>query len=246
MTSGVAEVAVLHKDAEFLVLYKPSGLATTSPPSSSATLVDAARQLDPRAPRLHPSSRLDAEVSGVVVFARTRAATEHLLAARRAGVYRRGYLALAAKPPEPRQGEWGAAIGIDPRDSRKRIAVEPSARGARPALTRYRTLVELPLCSLLWFEPQTGRTHQLRVHAAHARIPLLGDRAYGGASRLVHEDGSVVSVRRTMLHCTRVCIPDPEPAHELLCFEARPAPDFQALWEALGGQAFSLPSASEA
>jgi 23S rRNA pseudouridine1911/1915/1917 synthase len=237
-------VAVLHKDAWFLVLCKPSGLATTSP-SSAPTLVQAAKALDPDAPRLHPSSRLDAEVTGVVVFARTPDATEHLLAARRESRYRRGYAALAARAPEPRQGEWRSAIAIDPRDRRKRIATESSAPHARPALTCYRTLVELPTCAFLWLQPETGRTHQLRVHAAHAGLPLLGDRHYGGASRIVSADGSVLSMRRTFLHCARVAIPDPEREGQWLCFEAGLPEDMQAFWSEAGGAPIVLPARDE-
>jgi 23S rRNA-/tRNA-specific pseudouridylate synthase len=239
VTAAAPKVEVLHRDALFLVLYKPSGLATTSP-APGATLVDAARELDPRAPRLHPSSRLDAEVSGVVVFARTREATELLLAARRVGRYARTYVALAAKAPDPRQGDWRSAIAIDPHERRKRTIVDDGAPGARAAHTRYRTLVELKSATSLLLEPQTGRTHQLRVHAAHAGVPLLGDRHYGGASRVVLADGSVVSIRRTMLHCARVCLPDPHGGGALR-FQAELPTDFQAAWAALGGERIALP-----
>jgi RluA family pseudouridine synthase len=240
VSATVAEVTVLHRDALFLVLNKPSGLATTSPAAASPTLVEAARALDPQAPRLHPSSRLDAEVSGVVIFARTREATEHLLAARRDGTYQRAYVALAAVAPEPRQGQWRAAIGIDPRDRRKRTAVADAAAGARASCTHYRTLSQQKACALLWLEPQTGRTHQLRVHAAHAGVPLLGDRHYGGAMRVVLADGRVLSVRRTMLHCMRVRVPDPR-GGDALCFEAPPPSEFAALWAALGGGPITPP-----
>jgi 23S rRNA-/tRNA-specific pseudouridylate synthase len=243
VSGPLPEVAVLHRDAFFLVLHKPSGLPTTSP-ASGPTLVEAARALDPDAPRLHPSSRLDAEVSGVVIFARTRAATEHLLGARREGRYQRGYLALAAAAPEPSRGQWRFAIALDPRDQRKRAVARDDATGARAAHTHYQTLVELPACALLWLEPETGRTHQLRVHAAHAGVPLLGDRHYGGLSRAVLEDGRVVSLRRTLLHCARVRVPDPH-GRAALCFEAQPPLDFQSVFSALGGAAIELPRARD-
>ncbi len=216
---------MLHRDRELLVLAKPSGLPTTSP-TQARTLVQVARELDPRAPRLHPSSRLDAEVSGVVVFARTSRAIAQLLAARRAGRYSRGYFALAAGPPEPASGSWEAAIALDPRDPRRRVAAAEGSPGARAACTRYRTLARATGCAALWLEPQTGRTHQLRVHAAHAGVPLLGDRLYGGPRRSVLADGSVVALHRAALHCTRVRIPDPAGGAEL-CFEA-PLPEDSA------------------
>src|SRR5262249_52082411 len=155
-----------------------------------------ARDLDPRAPRLHPTSRLDAEVTGLVTFARTERATEALLKARRRGDYRRRYLALAAVAPEPSVGLWPWPIALDPRAPRKRIAT--SGERERPAETEYRTGVVLPLVTVLHLFPRTGRTHQLRVHASRAGSPLLGDVHYGGVRRVVREDGRVVTVRRVM------------------------------------------------
>lgn len=239
MSRTRADVAVLHEDAWFLVLHKPSGLPTTSP-GDEQTLTSVARELDPSAPRLHPSSRLDAEVSGTVIFARTPNATEHLLAARQAGSYRRGYLAIAGHPPEPPQGEWRGAIGIDPRNSRKRAIARAGGSGVRDAHTRYSTLQTAAHAALLWLMPQTGRTHQLRVHAADAGIPLLGDRHYGGAQRVVLADGRVLSARRTMLHCARVQIPNPVGGVPLR-FEAPPPSDFSELWRAVSGSPPELP-----
>lgn len=233
-------VRVLHRDAHLLVLEKPSGLPTTAPPGGGRCLVDLARELDPDAPRLHPSSRLDAEVSGIVTFARTPEATEHLLAARRAQRYARGYLGIASAAPEPDRGEWQFAIGIDPRDARKRRVVADDAPGARTAQSRYRVLVARERCALLWLEPQTGRTHQLRVHAAHAGAALYGDRPYGGPQRLVLADGSVVTARRTMLHCCRVTVPAVG-GGALLRFESDPAEDLIAFWVAAGGGEIALP-----
>jgi 23S rRNA-/tRNA-specific pseudouridylate synthase len=234
-----AELAVLYRDELFLVVNKPAFLATTSP-SGGLTVVERARALDPRAPKLHPSSRLDAVVTGVVVLARNRAAILHLIAARRAGLYARGYLGVCARAPQPVAGDLRGAIALDPRDARRRVVAPDGSRGARRAHTRYRTLAALPGAALLWLEPQTGRTHQLRVHAAHAGCPLLGDRAYGGASRIVKGDGSVVTARRAMLHCARVSVPDPAGGAPLR-FEAEPPADMQALWRQLGGASFALP-----
>ena len=234
-----AEIQVLFRDPMFLVLCKPAFLPTTGP-GAGETLVQRARALDPQAPKLHPSSRLDAEVTGVVVFARTREAIQHLLQARRDGAYLRGYLALAASAPVPSAGDWRAPIALDRRDPRKRATAAAEQPQALPAHTRYRTLQALARAALLWLEPQTGRTHQLRVHAAAAGCPLLGDRPYGGPARVVLDDGSVVSPRRVLLHCARVGIPDPNGGAPLR-FEAAPPADLQQIWRALGGAALELP-----
>jgi RluA family pseudouridine synthase len=232
-------VAVLHCDDQFLVVSKPAGVPTTSP-DGRGCLVELVRELDPRAPKLHPSSRLDADVTGVVTFARTEAAIEHLLRARREGRYERGYLALAPRAPEPEAGAWHASLGIDRRDRRRRAVVPDDATGARAAHSRYRTLARTASAALLWLEPLTGRTHQLRVHAAHAGIPLLGDRVYGGSPRVVLADGSVLAARRTMLHCARVRVPAPG-GGAVLAFEAPVPGDLAELWRSLGGGPIRLP-----
>jgi 23S rRNA-/tRNA-specific pseudouridylate synthase len=221
-------VEIVHRDASLLVLYKPPGLPTTSPRPNELTLVQVAEALDPSAERLHPSSRLDAEVSGLVTFARTEGATRYLLDARERGLYRRAYVALAARAPEPAVGELHLPIGIDPRDARKRRVVGEREKGARASSTRYALLASSERAALIWLEPLTGRTHQLRVHMAHVGCPLLGDRPYGGAPRVVAGDGSVLGARRVMLHCLALRLPafgkEPERAFTLL-----PPQDFAQL-----------------
>lgn len=223
-------ITVLHRDEHLLVVAKPTGIPTTTPGEANC-LVSAVRALDPSAPRSHPTSRLDAEVSGVVVFARTRAATELLLKARRLGRYRRLYLGIAAATPAPTQGIWSLAIGIDPRDPRRRVPTDDAS--GRPAETTYRVAASCHGASLLHLRPQTGRTHQLRVHAAAAGAPLLGDVHYGGPRKFVRTDGRVVLARRVMLHCAVVHIPTPG-GSELELRAPIPA-DFEAAFFAVGG-----------
>jgi len=189
------------------VLCKPPGLPTTSPDPHEATLVKAAEALDPHALHLHPSSRLDAEVSGLVTFARTREATRYLLDAREQGLYRRAYVGLVANAPAADEGMFEGAIGLEPRDPRKRRVVQDEQANAKPSRTRYRVLARSPHAAIVWLEPITGRTHQLRVHLAHAGSPLLGDRPYGGAPRVVLDDGSAFGARRVMLHCFALRLP---------------------------------------
>ena len=212
------EVVIVHRDEERLVVLKPPGLATTRP-DEGPCLVRAVQRLDPDAPKLHATSRLDAEVSGLVTFARTAAGNERLLRARRDHSYRRRYLALGVlgpgQNPLPAEGRWDWAIGVDPRDKRRRRADAPDAPRAKASATRFS--VERALATsgpegaatllLLRLEPETGRTHQLRVHAAAAGAPLLGDVHYGGARRLTLPDGRVHALRRVALHCARLELP---------------------------------------
>jgi len=198
--------------------------------------------LDAKAPLLHPVSRLDAEVSGLVTFARSRSAIRQLQSARESGQYRRLYLAISSRAPQPPQGIWQASIAIDPRDPRRRVAIDEgsgSKRVGRPALTRYQTGEQLEKAVLLFFRPQTGRTHQLRVHASAASAPIVGDKHYGGPKRLVQADGRVLRIKRVMLHCLQLVVPDLINGGTLT-LSAEPPADMRNLWCALGGSEAAL------
>ena len=136
------EPRIVHKDDELLVLFKPPGLPTTAPDAGDC-LVSRALRLDPQAPRLHPSSRLDAEVSGLVTFARTKRATHVLLRARQEGRYRRRYMGLTLNglSDEPGHGVWEGSIGIDPADPRRRLA--DAGRGQKEAEKNWRKEAEI-------------------------------------------------------------------------------------------------------
>jgi 23S rRNA-/tRNA-specific pseudouridylate synthase len=231
-------VSIVHRDAELLVLHKPAGLPTTSP-DGSGCLASVARELDPAAPRMHASSRLDAEVTGLVTFARTDRAIASLMAARQAGAYQRFYLGLAARAPTPPEGAWHWAIAKDPRNPRRRVARPASSPGAVNADSRYRVLAELSHVTLLLLRPQTGRTHQLRVHASAAGAPLLGDKHYEGALRVVLADGGVVRASRVMLHCARLELPGIASETPLTLDAPVPA-DMRELFVSLGGDVENL------
>src|SRR5690606_23370558 len=145
-----------------------------------------------------------------VTFARTERATHALLEARRAGAYERTYLALVGGVPDEASGRWTWTIAIDPRDVTRRIALREGERGerAQEASSRWERRADAAGCAALALFPETGRTHQLRVHCAAAGLPILGDTTYGGAPRVVLADGRVISARRVMLHCARVVLPD--------------------------------------
>jgi 23S rRNA pseudouridine1911/1915/1917 synthase len=252
----MTEPRVVHQDGDLLVIDKPSGLATTSPDGENC-LASWARKHDPAAPRMHASSRLDAEVTGLVTFARTTRAIEQLTAARAAGQYRRFSLGLARQPPEPLDGEWRFPIGRDPRDPRRRVALangasvragkgKATAKGfclADSAWSRYRTLSSALHLALMLLQPETGRTHQLRVHAARGGAPLWGDKHYGGPVREVMEDGRVLAARRVMLHCGQLILPGiarPEP----LVVHAPVPEDMRGFFVALGGDSALLAPSS--
>jgi 23S rRNA-/tRNA-specific pseudouridylate synthase len=178
-------------------------------------------------------------VSGVVVFALSPAAGERLRHAREAGTYARRYVAIASHRPTPDSGIWDTPIGRD-EDPRTRA---PNGRDAADARSRFATVAEVPQGALLALTPLTGRTHQLRVHASHAGAALLGDRAYGGPTRLTLPAGRVIALRRISLHAARVTVPTARGGPLIV---DSPVPDeLASLWEALGGTAAAWKAAIE-
>jgi len=225
-------VRVLMHEHDLVAVDKPAGMPTIADHAgaSHALVHVAAKTLGIDPARLHPTSRLDRDVSGVVVFAFTAEATERLTRARAKGTYERRYVALATRSPEPPVGTWQAPIGRA-RDPRLRRV---DGRDAIAAVTRYAVRATVPGgVALMGVAPVTGRTHQIRVHASHARAPLLGDRDYGGLTRLSLPGGRVLALRRIALHAARVSVPRPGGAS--LVIESTVPDDLRDLWAALGG-----------
>jgi RluA family pseudouridine synthase len=226
-------VTVIAREDDLVAVAKPAGIPTIPDHggASHSLVARVAQTLGLEAVRVHPTSRLDRDVSGVVVFALSKAAGERLMQARVEGRYERRYLALAKQAPAPARGTWDAPVGRG-RDPKLRAV---NGRDAVPATTRYAvTAVTTGGVAMLAVAPVTGRTHQIRVHAAHAGAPLLGDRAYGGPVRLTLPSGRVIEPGRIALHAARVVVP--RPAGEPLVLSAPLPPELASLWSALGGE----------
>jgi 23S rRNA pseudouridine1911/1915/1917 synthase len=245
-------VTVLDERAGLVFVSKPPGVPTEPDRAGTSESVVArvATALGLPMTELHALSRLDAAVSGVVTLARTPAGRDLVDAARRAGRFRRRYVALALAAPEPRDGVWTGAIAQGERGKRKVVA--DAASEAQAATTRYRTVAEAPAAlfdgrdatprraALLALAPVTGRTHQLRAHAANAGAPLLGDPSYGGPRRARLGDGRVHSLPRVLLHAAWVEL---EIANDALRVAATLPADFASTWEILGGEPRTLDDA---
>ncbi|HEY8089640.1 MAG TPA: RluA family pseudouridine synthase [Polyangiaceae bacterium] len=227
-------VTLLAQGVDFVAADKPAGIPTIPDHagSSHSLLAVVARSLGLDVARLHPTSRLDRDVSGVVFFALTAAARERLATARARGLYERRYVAIASKAPEPGRGVWDAPVGRG-RDPRLRAV---GGRDPVDARTTYATVASAPRGeALLAVSPVTGRTHQIRVHAAHSGSPLLGDRAYGGPSRVTLASGRVLQPGRIALHAARVVVPAADGSPLVAASPIPPA--LTDLWSALGGDA---------
>ena len=203
--SGAPGWTVIWERDGLLACAKPAGMPTVPDHlgASHALVALAAARTGRSASDLLVTSRLDREVSGVVIFATSSEAEARLKRAREQGRYQRRYVAIAVDGA-PGSGTWDVPIGRG-KDARHRAADGPDAKAAG---TRWTTVARAGGFALLAVEPQTGRTHQIRVHASHAGAPLLGDRDYGGPTRATLAGGRVVSLARIALHAARVTVPD--------------------------------------
>lgn len=201
----VIGATVLFDADDWVVLDKPAGLLTTPRAKGEASLVGVAQRLRPKSAHWHPLSRLDASVTGAVLFALSDWAIATAAAAKEAGEYQRWYAGLVAGALGDEAGEWSWRIEDDPKDRTRRRCGEGLA--SVEALTRWTRLGAGDRATALGFVPVTGRTHQIRVHAAQAGVSLLGDVAYGGARRLTSATGAVLAVPRVMLHARAVRVP---------------------------------------
>jgi 23S rRNA pseudouridine1911/1915/1917 synthase len=207
---------LLYADAEIAAVDKPAGVpAQATLTTDRGTLPELVSELlGGPAILVH---RLDRETSGVTVFARTKAAAAVLAEAFRTGVPEKTYLALCAKAPTPPEGRIAEPLGRDPTRAGLR-RVDPAGE---PAATRYRTL-RRGWCALVEARPETGRTHQIRVHLAHLGASLAGDPRYGGPRRI-----GEVRIPRVMLHAARLALPHPITGAPMT-FEAPLPEDFAA------------------
>jgi 23S rRNA-/tRNA-specific pseudouridylate synthase len=176
-------------------------------------------------------------VSGVVLLGIEAEARRRVIELRAQGQVKRRYVALSAGAPKPERGTWNDAIGKPSAGARRQVS-----RQGESAQTHYCITGRAPGLSeatALALEPTTGRTHQLRVHAAAHGAPLFGDRTYGGPGRLTSADGRVSSITRVLLHAAWIELGD---LPRVSC----PLPaDFSEPWRALGGEQAALTRAFE-
>jgi len=210
----VLQQMLLHEDDKVFVFNKPSGLAVQG--GSGVTrhidaMLETWRNKKGEKPRL--VHRIDRDTSGILVVARTRAAAQALTSSFRTRQTQKIYWALVRGVPTPHEGKistWlikeSTTIGTSTQD---RMRVCPhGTRGGDHAISHYR-LIEAAGRNLSWLEmqPLTGRTHQLRVHAAHKDHPIIGDNKYFFCDQNWSLPGGIQN--RLHLHARRIIIPHP-------------------------------------
>lgn len=227
---------VLYEDADVIVIDKPAGLVVhPGAGNHSGTLVNALLHRDPALatlPRAGIVHRLDKDTSGVMVVARTLPAHTSLVAQLSARGVHRQYLAVVVGALVS-GGTANAAIDRHPRD-RLKMAVREDGRDA---VTHYRLRERFRAHTALECKLETGRTHQIRVHMAHLRHPILGDPLYGGPLKLpkgASEDvvGVLRGFRRQALHAETLEFAHPISGEPVRCTAPVPE-DMRALLQVL-------------
>jgi 23S rRNA pseudouridine1911/1915/1917 synthase len=234
-------LAVIYEDADVIVIDKPAGLVVhPAPGHTRGTLVNAllhhCRDLSGIGGVMRPGivHRLDKGTTGVMVATKSDRAHAALAAAFAAksrgdaGGIRRDYLAIAAPPPPAMTGTLRTQYGRHPVD-RKRFSSKVAA--GKPAVTHWEVVEPLVGAALVRLSLETGRTHQIRVHAADHGWPLVGDPVYGR-----QRDAAIAEVGRLLarpaLHAAHLEFDHPVTA-ERMAFDAPIPPDFEAALESL-------------
>jgi 23S rRNA pseudouridine955/2504/2580 synthase len=201
---------IIHEDSRILVVDKPAGLAVHGGSSISLGVIEGLRLLRPTAKDLELAHRLDRGTSGCLVLAKRRSALRVLHELLREGGVDKRYMALV-------KGRWPEdATTIDaPLVTRRvggeaRVKVDPSGKEAQSS---FRLLERFgKTASLLEVSIATGRTHQIRVHAAHAGHPVAGDERYGDDDFNAYL--KTFGLRRMFLHAHSLSFTWPESGEE--------------------------------
>jgi 23S rRNA pseudouridine1911/1915/1917 synthase len=227
---------ILHQDDEIIVVNKPANLVVhPAAGHDTGTLVNGLLNIDsnlkqlPRAGIVH---RLDKDTTGIMVVARTLKAHASLVDQLQQRLVKREYIAIT-------QGVVTAGRTIETGiarhpQNRKKMSVQAYGK---TAITHFQVVEKFPHHSLIKVQLETGRTHQIRVHMAHLRYPLLGDLMYGGRQRIPGGISAKLSsqlsdFKRQALHAQRLSFDHPGSGQHC-SFEAPVPEDFQNILDAL-------------
>lgn len=178
---------VLYEDDSLIIINKPAGMVVhPSAGHESGTLVNALLAHCETLPGINGVQRpgivhrLDKDTTGAIVAAKTEQAFHHLQEQFRTKTARRDYYAIVYGAPKQESGTIDQPIGRHPVDRQKQ-AIVPEEKGGRRAITHWQVKERVGNYTLLQFELETGRTHQIRVHSAFIGHPVVGDPAYSSA-----------------------------------------------------------------
>jgi 23S rRNA pseudouridine955/2504/2580 synthase len=202
---------IVYEDAKLLVLDKPAGLAVHGGSGVNLGCIEALRVLRPELKTLELVHRLDRATSGCLLVAKRRSALRTLHAVIREGRLEKRYLALVKGSWELGAVEIDAPLTATRREGEVKVRVDPAGKASRSRFRRveaYGSVASLVEVVLL-----TGRTHQIRVHAAHAGHPIAGDDRYG--DKVFNAAMEAFSLHRMFLHAHAIAFEWPDTGEEL-------------------------------
>lgn len=228
--AAALQAAILYKDDDLIALNKPPGLAVQGGSGQARHLdamLAALRFGATERPRL--VHRLDKDTSGVLILARNRRAATALTAAFKGQAVRKIYWAAVAGVPKPYRGSIDLPVAKRATGGRERMTGDRVA--GQPAVTHYVVAGRFEQAAAwLALSPETGRTHQLRVHCAAIGHPILGDGKYGGRAAF---PAALQGVKALQLHAREIAVPHPRDGTTVRVTAPLP-PHMDALWETLG------------
>ncbi len=223
---------ILYEDDQLLIINKAAGLVVhPAPGHPDGTLVNALLAHCPNLPGIggvqRPGivHRLDKDTTGAIAIAKTELAHQNLQAQLKAKTARREYLGVVYGAPKTEKGIIDLPIGRHPVD-RKKMAIVSLDKGGRIAITHWRIQERLGNYTLMHFQLETGRTHQIRVHSTQIGHPIVGDPIYGSGRSIG------VNLSGQALHAWRLMLQHPV-TQELIQVTATPPPEFTKLLEIL-------------
>jgi 23S rRNA pseudouridine1911/1915/1917 synthase len=177
----VVDLEVVYEDNDLIVINKPAGMIVEAGNgrTDEPTVVDFARNISTDADRSGIVHRLDRETSGLLVIAKTSEAKVFLQSEWKGRRVKKTYLALLVGRIEPEKAVIKLPLDRDPAHPTRRHV----ATNGKPAITNYARLLDFTGYSFVKAKPETGRTHQLRVHFAAMGHPIVGDVVYGNKKR---------------------------------------------------------------
>lgn len=210
---------ILFEDNYLLALYKPAGLSSESGtdrhPSAETWaqeyLLAQREQRNGKTPHYKPpfvraAHRLDRPTSGVLLFAKTKAALSHLMAQFEARSVEKIYRAITEQVPEPASATLRHWLKRAP-DGRSALVFDLEAANTQPCSLQYTVLEKIGAGARLEIRPETGRFHQIRAQLAHAGWPIVGDVQYGGQAWLPNQ---------LQLHARRLSFLHPKSGEEMV------------------------------
>ncbi len=203
---NIIDNSIIYEDKLMLIINKPSGIAVHGGSGVSHGVIEILRSIRPDAPYLELAHRLDRDTSGCLMLAKKRSALKTLQELQLKGRVEKRYLALLAG--RWRKGRVTVTVPLQKntlRSGERIVRVDPEGKNA---VTHFEVRERFQHATLVDVRLETGRTHQIRVHAQHQGSPIIGDEKYGDETANRHFRGR--GIKRLFLHAERLKFPWPE------------------------------------